>query len=183
MKLTHLVIGFTCLSLFSSLANAETLAQAIEKCRVVDNTLNRLMCYDKLAQKAGNMEDSELQELYRQRAEMPCTAVPTATAPVQTAAPVESSDPADTFGIESRIAREKTEKISEISAIVGKVTQGANGKSVITLEDGQVWVQTDSVKRVKVSSGDSVIVSRGLMGGFFLQKSGNNTRMRVKRKK
>lgn len=176
MKLARLALVAVVVQLVSFNLQAETLAQAVEKCRVVSNSLKRLVCYDQLAQRANNLEDSELAEFYANRP---------VVAPVQgqeqAAQPApRSSLPENTFGLENEVLREKKAEASEQTAVVGKVEEDPYGKLIITLSNGQVWKQTDAGS-YKLSSGETITISRGFMGSFYLKKDGQNKRLRVKR--
>lgn len=176
MRFSRLIIIFALLQLAPTLAQAETLAEAMEKCRVVSNSLNRLVCYDQLAQRANNLEDSDLQEFYAQR---PVGAPPTARAPQQPRG-AQPPKPESTFGLEAQIQREKSDTLPEITAVVGKVEKAPKGKLIITLDDGQVWRQTDT-ETLRLKSGDTVVISRGMIGAFYLKKTSGKKRIRVKR--
>lgn len=176
MKLTRFALVAIVLQLMSFNLQAETLAEAVDKCRVISNSLKRLVCYDQLAQRANNLEDSELAEFYAKR--------PVA-APVQgqTYSPVASDNsamPENTFGLELEVLKEKKAEASEQTSIVGKVDEDPYGKLIITLSDGQVWKQMDS-EQFRLSAGDTVVISRGFMGSFYLKKNGQNKTLLVKR--
>lgn len=159
------------------ISQAETLAQAVEKCRIVSNSLKRLVCYDQLAQRANNLEDSDLAEFYAQR---PVVHAPPG-GPVQPQrVDPRTSEPQSDFGLEAQKQRQKNEEVSEITAVVGKVEKAPKGKLIITLDDGQVWRQTDGAS-YRLKSGDTVIISRGTLGAFYLKKYDTNKRIRVKR--
>ena len=60
------------------------------------------------------------------------------------------------------------------------MTKSAYGEQIITLDNGQVWRQTDSV-RLKLVEGQSVTIKRGALGSFFISKENANKRIRAKR--
>lgn len=159
-------------------SQAETLAEAMEKCRLVSNSLKRLVCYDQLAQRANTLEDSDLVELYNNRPVYREVQVPVDG---QRPAPAhQAKDPESSFGLELEIQREAKKEVSEITAVVGKVEESPRGKLIITLADGQVWRQTDG-ESLKIKAGQTVTISRGMLGAFYLKKQGSNSRIRVKR--
>ena len=181
MRFSPLLFVFALL-LIPGQSQAETLAEAVEKCRLVSNSLKRLVCYDQLAQRANTLEDSDLAELYNNRpvyreVQVPVDGQRPAPAP-------QARDPESSFGLELEIQREakrKSEKeVSEITAVVGKVEESLRGKLIITLADGQVWRQTDN-EDLKIKAGQTVTISRGMLGAFYLKKQGTNSRIRVKR--
>lgn len=62
---------------------------------------------------------------------------------------------------------------------VSAVLQDPTGNYIITLEDGQVWQQTDG--RIKIRTGDMVTIDKGAMGGHFLQVNNEGRSIRVRR--
>lgn len=62
-------------------------------------------------------------------------------------------------------------ELSEIAEPVKTVSTGANGKTLITLENGQVWTQTDST-RLQISSRnppDTATIRKAAFGSFRMQ--------------
>ncbi|MFI2810738.1 MULTISPECIES: hypothetical protein [Microbulbifer] len=82
------------------------------------------------------------------------------------------------FGKEQEAAtREAPESIV---ATIEKVEEGAYGKHIFYLENGQVWRQNDS-KFVSWEAGQQVEVDRGLFGSFFMRDADGGRSIRVKR--
>lgn len=73
--------------------------------------------------------------------------------------------------------------IDSITANVANFAMDPFGKFVIFLEDGQVWqqLQGDSEHAMFHKSGDTVTISRGLMGSYNLQINDSNKVFKVKR--
>lgn len=163
-----------------SLSHAETLAEAMEKCRLVNNSLKRLVCFDQLAQRANTLEDSDLQEFYANRPVVQPR--PNAGEDDQTLPPRPVTKTQNTFGLETKIKRDEQEEQPELVAVVGKVETNGNYKLVITTEDGMVWTQTDTNK-IKLRTGDEIIISRGMFSSFLLKKVGSKKSIRVRRNK
>lgn len=81
---------------------------------------------------------------------------------------------AETFGqVPGRIERGKDGSIKELTAQVANVDENALGTVTLTLDNGQVWRQTDGRLRAKV--GQSVRIKRGGMGGYFLSVDGGRS--------
>ncbi|WP_193164707.1 hypothetical protein [Microbulbifer hainanensis] len=80
--------------------------------------------------------------------------------------------------------REQTQISEEapdsISVKIATIQSGAYGKLIITLDNGQVWRQNDSV-RVHWDSGEQVLVERGAFGSFFMKLESGGRKIRVKR--
>ncbi len=71
-----------------------------------------------------------------------------------------------------------TKAIDRIEAIVVELYKSASGKAVITLDNGQVWKQSES-SRARVSVDDKVTIRRRSFGSYTLYNK--KTSIRVKR--
>ncbi|GAA5525366.1 hypothetical protein Maes01_01935 [Microbulbifer aestuariivivens] len=87
---------------------------------------------------------------------------------------------------EQMFGREKkhiTEEAPEqMAAKILSVQEGAYGKAIIALDNGQLWRQNDNL-RVLWSAGDPVIVERGIFGSFFMRSADGGRKIRVKRQR
>lgn len=160
----------------SNFVYAETLAEALNKCSQVDNSLKRLVCYDKLNQQAKGYQDSELPARIVQGGYHP-------NAPAQPQSNVARNSNAmsaeDKFGL-PKVLREEPGEMESLSGKVSNVKKTQRGKLVVTLDNGQVWTQTDS-DSILLRAGDQVSIEKGLMGAFFLKVTSGKSRIRVKR--
>ncbi len=86
----------------------------------------------------------------------------------------------DKFGYEHK--RQANDLIQTLNIGVTKVSKTPFGKMIITLDNGQVWRQTDKV-RLKIESGQTVSIERGMLGSFFMGTDEVTKRIRVKRVK
>ncbi|WP_143735738.1 hypothetical protein [Microbulbifer mangrovi] len=84
------------------------------------------------------------------------------------------------FGQEQKQAVEEAPE--SITATITKVDDGAYGKLIFTLDNGQVWRQTDT-KRSILRDGDQISIERGAFGSFLMRKATGGRSMRVKRVK
>ena len=84
------------------------------------------------------------------------------------------------FGHEDKQVPE--EQIDRIQAKVSKLSKSVYGQYIITLDNQQVWRQTDKT-RMKLSKGQSIDIERGFMGSFFMGTEQVNKRIRVQRVK
>lgn len=91
----------------------------------------------------------------------------------------------DQFGASP--ARERTSRtVSErelapdrIEARITGVARRATGQKVITLDNGQVWMQLENERHGQLSEGDRVVISKAALGSFLLQpKAGGPMRVR-----
>jgi hypothetical protein len=73
------------------------------------------------------------------------------------------------------------DKVDRVTMTVGEVKKTADGKWMITTTEGQIWRQIDSDPLdLTPKAGDTVVVSRGSLGSFFV-KIGHNRDMRAHR--
>ena len=156
-------LGFTCTS-FS--AQAETVSEAILKCKAEQNSLQRLLCFDKVAENISGLKDQSFSDA--QASAPPADAVLPTTSKGQ-------RQPRDDFG--------KTpvdETPDALSSRVTKVKKDTLKRQTVTLQNGQVWREIGSSGHI-VKSGQQVTIEKGLFGSYYLSVDGSNREMQVKR--
>ena len=176
---TRLISLATLLCTFGAFnAHAETVADAMEKCRNTDNSLKRLICYDNIAKSLNQYDGASAQvsQLQAYRSEAATQPRPQVEAKRQP----EASEPKNDFGLEHR--RDLSAEASEVSLTIASFKDSLRGKKIITFSDGSVWQQSDSAY-LKIEEGQQVTIERGLLGSFYLSVEGVNKRMKVKRVK
>ena len=70
--------------------------------------------------------------------------------------------------------------LKELTARIQGVSSNASGRAVITLDNGQVWQQVEADSKFAVRPGDSVRITKAVLGSFFMSVSANahmNTRV------
>lgn len=82
------------------------------------------------------------------------------------------------FGQENKQHTENL--ITQIQATIINIEKAPHGQLIITLDNGQVWRQTDNT-RLKLIKEQVIIIKRGAMGSFFIGKVNANKRIRAKR--
>jgi len=68
----------------------------------------------------------------------------------------------------------------ELTARIQGVSSNASGHAVFMLDNGQVWQQVEADSKFAVRPGDSVRISKAVLGSFFMSVSANahmNTRV------
>lgn len=146
---------------FNLLAESDPLSTAIKACRIVDNDIARLQCFDAIS--LGGEQT---------KAQVASKAVTKTTTVVTTT---------KTEPVGSRFGLKKVHQEPEsIEATIAKIKKGAYGQQTIYLADGQVWKQTDS-KNFKLKQGDKVKINIAMFGSYLLEKEGVNKKIRVKR--
>jgi hypothetical protein len=109
---------------------------------------------------------------------VPITKVETARINEEQFSDARDSDPLQNFGMERQKAVETA--LERIESIAEEVIRARYKKLTITLDNGQIWRQTDG-KRRTLKAGEVVVITRGALGSFFMQAKSGGPRMRVKR--
>ena len=157
--------------------SATSLAQqsGLEACAEIEDSLERLVCYDNLAKKEQSGEksrqDRELPEQARKGKQK--------AAEMREKAQERRERASDRFGFEHK-EKEETED-ERVNVTLAEREEGPYGKWRITLKNGQVWKQTDS--GYFSWEGDAYYIERGALNSFFFGREGSNRRMRVQRVK
>lgn len=152
-------------------------------CAAVDDRAQRLACYDEAFPRPGAAAGVERQaeapvaeatEVPQQR-EIP--AVPEAA---------EGPELVEKFGLtEAQLQardpeRPREERADRIEATVVAIRHRASGERLVTLDNGQVWLQTEITVRGHLAEGDEVVIRRAALGSFQLVTPGR-VALRVRR--
>lgn len=180
------VVLVSILGVFSAGVSAQqSIEDAITQCSSEKNSLQRLVCFDRVAKNVRQYTgvDQPLPTVSRQPVNVPRatspTAAPRVSAPSQATQPSQPAMTAEQeFGIEHK--RDTDKMIDKLYAVVTKLTVNQRRKRILTLDNGQTWQQQDS-STLKVSVGDTIYVERGVLGAFYLSNDDVNKRMKVKR--
>jgi hypothetical protein len=183
---------------------ANTLLDELSLCAKNIDNLQRLTCYDTLTDKAKNSQPKDHKQQASLQVEI-IKRVDNTTQPLQKSLPepvlagskhpeatliaepqqtVELADKTNQqlaiFGQENK---QRTENlIEQIQATIIEIKKAPRGELIITLDNGQVWRQTDNT-RLKLRKDQVVIIKRGAFGSFFIRKENTNKRIRAKRVK
>jgi len=186
----------------SPMSIADTLLDDLSMCAKNNDSLQRLVCYDKLA------KDTKSSQPKQPQAALKDTTVRSVGSVVQVAQKTQSetvlavpelspkktvAQPQSTGVIANTVKQQQTsfgkediqrpeDLVQRIEASIIKVKKAHHGKLIITLDNGQVWRQTDST-RLKLRKDNVVIINRGALGSFFIGKKNANKRIRAKRVK
>mgnify|MGYP000008779414 CR=1 FL=1 len=161
-----IIINLTLLGLALPVSAADV-ASELAVCAQTKDSLARLVCYDKLAERsAGNKAQLENKQKVKD------------VAPV---AAKKALSKEESFGGKHLKKKESSEVLKELEAKVKTLTKTLRGALKLTLENGQVWQQVDTNVAPKISAGDSIVVRRGALSSFYLKKADSNRTIRVKR--
>ncbi len=169
MYRSRCAIVVLCAVLLPSVSPAQDdVARAARQCAGIQEDALRLTCFDRLFTRA----------------------VPVAAEAAAGAAASIPAVPAATkdFGLTDaqKQAREpgqaKKPELAEISAAATAVTRRKTGETLVTLDNGQVWLQSDPTTRLLVKAGDMVTISSASFGSYFM-RANDRPPVRVKRVK
>lgn len=73
------------------------------------------------------------------------------------------------------------DQIAEVTGAVARVRHNAEGKAVITLDNGQVWTQIDDARSNRLEQGGVVRVRRAALGSFMMSVEAGGPALRVRR--
>jgi hypothetical protein len=155
-------------------AQANTLAQAVEKCRKLEDSLQRLVCYDRISMPTAK------QGVNAPKGKSSPKPAPKAADMLESAqlSPHNSSADEADFGREGKAQRERQADTMTVNIV--NVSENVRGEKTITFDNASVWRQVDN-SNLRLKKGQKVIIERGLFGAFYLKVDGLNQTMKVKR--
>ena len=98
------------------------------------------------------------------------------------ASPAPAMPPEKAFGLPPLAVAEaqasRIEQPASIDSLTGRVvglSLGENGRVVVTLDNGQVWRQLMAGEDLNLKLGDTVRLSRGIVGSYFMKVPSGRT--------
>ncbi|GLP97440.1 hypothetical protein [Paraferrimonas sedimenticola] len=169
-----------CLAISTSAwANSAELKDQLQTCSIIAASDARLQCFDALAQSL-NPPSTQPAPTSVQQTQLTESPAPVASATVSSTTPAST----ESFGAE-QVKVDKAEdkpKEESITATIVSTKRDAYKRYRITLDNGQVWKQRETV-RFSLREGQEVIIRRGLVGNYYLTKSGGGKKISVNRVK
>ena len=175
MRLTLITAA---IMLVSVQANA-SIEQQLTQCAATADKLDRLICYDKLAESVKGMTHNTI-STQAIPATVATAAPTTAAAIVATAPQAPAAKIADDFGMEAKRVQENT--VDKIYLEIQSIAEDAYGDIKVTFTNGQVWKQTDG-RKYNVKQGETVYIEKAALGSFLMGTDDRNAKVRVKRLK
>jgi len=145
-------------------------------CARIEGDTARLACYDQAFGRPAPAEPAPAPAAAAPAVVAPAAATSDARAPAPTtaSAPAPAAAPTDEFGFKRGELERKQAEVEkppeEPESVSGRVAtiESRRGKFEATLDNGQVWAQTELDTRVTLRAGDEVTVRRAVFGSYLL---------------
>lgn len=160
---------------FSIFVQANTLEDKLKNCLKKTDSSSRLACYDNVV---GRIDIDDVLITVDDTQQHSVKAPTTAPIVIAVASPTVT-DQADEFGKE-HLTKSAEDEVVSIVFVVAKIKKVLHNQWHITFENGQVWQQSDT-SPMRLEVGTSVKLTHGFGSAIYLQKTGSNKRIRVKR--
>jgi hypothetical protein len=164
-----------------------------EACVTISDDAQRLTCYDTAFNRIPSPGTAATAAARPTTAEVTvpaaASAAPAITSDAESgaprttdSAPAAEIEPEAQFGMspQMKLERQNQTELKSITANVTRVDYSTPDRRIFTLDNGQVWLQTETTPRLRVSPGDTVTIKRALMGSFLLV-SANSGSTRARR--
>jgi hypothetical protein len=143
-------------------AVAQELPASLRQCVSEQDSARRLACFDRETARLVQQQDSRLP-----------VAVPASALALASESKPRSDE--ENFGFRGKLAREESDRkaaenpgLEQLIAIVVQLRTRPYGEFVVTLSNGQEWVQKELDKSVHVKVGDQITIKPGTLGSYFL---------------
>ena len=166
----------------SIVMNASVAAQQtpLQRCATIEDSLERLVCYDQLAQKQADKTSVSGKERQAKGNNHGQQVAEQARKKGQQKRSENGKSSEQRFGLEHKNAKDMDE-IEKLIVNGASRRQDPYGNWIITLDNGQVWKQTESVGYFSWKEEDTYYIERGALNSFFFGREGANRRFRVTR--
>lgn len=165
----HIALGVALLASGSAAAQIDS----FKACASISDGNKRLACYDSALAAVDAEAAAKLAE-QRRAAEI------AAAKAAEEAKVRKEQERLAAFGAASGAKADGEEEVKEVSAAVAELRDGVTGY-VVTLDNGQVWRQTEARTLPPVRVGDTVTIRKGLMGGYRMTFHRQQRTIAVKR--
>ena len=193
---SHRVAALTLLLGGAAFAGAEPATDTLEACRSIADDARRLACYDDIplpatVPQAPAVVDTVVTPAPRKTTPDPPPVPDPPSAPEDAPVADAASDDANVvqrglgrlrglFGRDEP-APEKPPELQSIEGQVVKIVKLARGNHSLTLEDGQMWRESEVKPRARYRVGDAVVIARGAFGSYNLSSERTGHRVKVRR--
>ncbi len=183
-----LFFALLCLAVFSQEARAEGVEVDIVLCSKESNPLERLVCFDKIAEQinASKPRNEAVASSSPVQA-IPPIAIDTDVPPIpaddalSSIPETEVKDEVDSFGLPQEPKDVTILDNGELNSVIEKIQKSPRRPVRFILENGQIWENSDNSTMGLPSVGDAIVISPGVLGSFYLRKADINRTFKVKR--
>lgn len=168
-------------------AQGTDMAEALKACSRETDDVQRLACFDEIMspQTAESAPEPAAAVGAAAASAAAVEQAPPATAPDPAPSAVVTAEPdpspaaessasvspeADNFGLSG-----DKKALKEMRAKVVEVRKLPYGEHVVTLDNGQVWVEKDATYAFKIEVGDEAVIKKGNFGGYKLMGRGRRS--------
>lgn len=161
----------------SNSAIAGNLKGKLLLCADVNDSLERLVCYDNLAKKLNSKNIKVSKKIAK-----PTESVAKVTAPVITKKVMTKTE--KDFGADHlrKTDADRAAELNEVIFTISKLSTNKYDRKLITFTNGQNWKQTDDTS-IRLAVNDKVQLTKGVFGVVFLKKMNNNRKIKIRRLK
>ena len=158
----------------AAMADIDALGERILACSGEADDSRRLACYDR---EAGTLSAPD------ETVSAAAGAAQPGVADTENASDAAGAS-ADDFGMNRDLARSKgvleaEDKVREISATVVEVAKPGRRELVVTLDNGQIWIEKSATMGFRVRVGDTVIIRQGSFSGAYrMHNRGRSSQVR-----
>ncbi|GGP49487.1 hypothetical protein [Shewanella saliphila] len=186
MRLCLIATGILLISV-NAQANTQ-LGEQLSFCAQKTDKLERLICYDQLAASANTSLPAVAKAptvavtANKPAAPVIASAPPQPVKPAAIAVPATAASPelsVNDFGLQKRVIEDE---VGRLYFTVADVSKAPGGALIVTLDNGQVWKQTNA-ERYKVKKGHDIYIETGALNSFLMGSDERNATTRVKRLK
>lgn len=161
------------------------LEQGLATCSAKADKLDRLICYDTLAEsvKSAPKVISTQANTAAATTAVAATSVTAASQTKTIATPTTlPANIEDEFGNANLKKDEANKEINKIYLEIASISKDAYGALKVSFSNGQIWKQSDN-RHFKVKVGETVFIEKAALGSFILGTDKRNSTIRVKRLK
>ncbi len=151
--------------LFCGLIGSVNAAEDLQQCRAIKDATARLLCYDQYVDARVTSDTA------------PAAAAANATIATTSTAPAKTARDEALFGTSGETIESK---IADLNVQVQSISTDSRQKLLLTMQNGQRWQQLDN-GFLKVSQGDSCVISSGVFGSYTMKCQQGTKSIRVKR--
>jgi hypothetical protein len=145
-------------------------SEALQSCAKLTDDRERLACFDRAVAVATPTPGNGFGA--------PAAATPQREAPAPLTDEQKMGLPAERILKLQAPADAAPPKLKELTVKIQTVSTNAAGREVFTLDNGQVWQQSELDPKFSVASGDTVKITHGALGSFWMSaNTHSNTRV------